>query len=66
MFIHNTFVDDCRNIPQEDFIKILNLYVNLYYKEDLNTEQGIVAMAINDLFKKANELNILENLIERN
>lgn len=64
--MHNTFVGDCRNIPQEDFIKILNLYENLYYKEDLNTEQGIVAMAINDLFRKANELNILENLIERN
>lgn len=62
----NVFVKECKNILQEDFIKILNLYANLYYKEDLNTEQGIVAMAINDLFRKAKELNMLENLSERN
>ena len=62
----NIFVDGCKNISQNNFMEILNWYRNLYYKENLNTEQGIVANAINNLFRKAKKLNILENLSERN
>ncbi len=39
-----------RNI--QDPLEILNWYRNLYYKERNNTEQGIMANAINDLFVK--------------
>ena len=38
-------------------LEILNWYRNLYYTENDNTEHGIVARAINDLFMKyKNEL----------
>lgn len=33
-------------------IEILNWYRNLYYTEPSNTERGIMANAINDLFMK--------------
>lgn len=33
-----------------DSLEILNWYRNLYYKEGNNTERGIMALAINDLF----------------
>ena len=36
--------------------EILNYYRNLYYKEPLTTEQGIVANAINEVF---NEMSVL-------
>lgn len=36
-------------------LEILNWYRNLYYKEESNTERGIMARAINDLFMKYKE-----------
>ena len=36
---------------------ILNWYRNLYYKEGKNTERGLMAMAINDLFMKMKRRN---------
>ena len=33
-------------------LDILNWYRNLYYKEGNDTERGVMAMAINDLFMK--------------
>ena len=33
-----------------DTLAILNWYRNLYYTESSNTERGIMARAINDLF----------------
>lgn len=38
-----------------DSLEILNWYRNLYYKEGSNTEKGIMARAINDLFMKYKE-----------
>lgn len=35
-----------------DPLEILNWYRNLYYKEPSNTERGIMANAISDLFMK--------------
>ena len=43
-------------------MNILNYYRNLYYKESLDTEQGIMARAINDMFMKAKKLEVLEEL----
>ena len=56
----NTFtrgVQGCNNS-----MEILNFYRNLYYKESQDTEQGIMAMAVNDVFMKAKELGVLEDL----
>lgn len=35
-------------------LDILNWYRNLYYKEGIATERGLMAMTINDLFMKYN------------
>ena len=43
-----TFIEGVK--PQDDYFKILNWYRNLNYKEGNNTERGIMANAINDLF----------------
>ena len=43
-----TFIDGVK--PEDDYFKILNWYRNLNYKEGNNTERGIMANAINDLF----------------
>lgn len=48
-------LDECMNI--------LNWYRNLYYQEKPDTEHGIMVRAINDMFMKAKELGILDNLI---
>ena len=48
----NAFVEEIHKSDMTDSIEILNWYRNLYYTEGLNTERGIVAMAINDLFMK--------------
>ena len=48
----NAFVEEIYKSDMTDSIEILNWYRNLYYTERLNTERGIVAMAINDLFMK--------------
>lgn len=44
----NHFVQGIR--PEDDFLEILNWYRNLYHAENPDTEHGIVARAINDLF----------------
>ena len=43
-----TFVQGVK--PEDDYFKILNWYRNLNYKESNNTERGIMANAINELF----------------
>ena len=43
-----TFIDGVK--PEDDCYKILNWYRNLNYKEEPNSERGIMARAINDLF----------------
>lgn len=40
------FTDQCKGLTS---IEILNLYRNLYYKEGVNTERGLVAAALNEL-----------------
>ena len=45
------------NVKKRDsYLEILNWYRNLYYTENDNTERGIVARAINDLFMSLNEV----------
>ena len=48
----NTFVEEVIEGDITDPIEILNWYRNLYYKEPSNTERGIMANAIGDLFMK--------------
>lgn len=52
----NYFVEEIYKNKITDPIEILNWYRNLYYKEGLNTEQGIVANAINELLKRIGEI----------
>ena len=46
------FTEEVIEDHMEDPLEILNWYRNLYYKEPSNTERGITANAINDLFMK--------------
>ena len=46
------FTEEVIEGNMEDPIEILNWYRNLYYREPVNTERGIMADAINDLFMK--------------
>lgn len=46
------FTEEVIEDHMEDPLEILNWYRNLYYKEPSNTERGIMANAINDLFMK--------------
>ena len=48
----NDFVEEVIEDNLADPIEILNWYRNLYYAEGNETERGIVANAINDLFMK--------------
>ena len=50
--VNNTFAEEVLEGHMEDPLEILNWYRNLYYKEPSNTEQGIMANAINDLFMR--------------
>ena len=43
-----TFIEGVKD--EDDYFKILNWYRNLNYKEGNNTERGIMANAINELF----------------
>lgn len=43
------FVEEVLN-NNMDTLEILNWYRNLYYKDGSNTERGIMARAINDMF----------------
>ncbi len=55
----NFFVAQCAGLTS---VEILNLYRNWYYQEGMNTEQGVVAAAINEIlpthtrFLKAQQL----------
>lgn len=54
----NNFVEEVYK-NEMDVLEILNWYRNLYYKEGNNTERGVMAEAINQLFPQyKNELNI--------
>lgn len=46
------FAEEVIENNMTDPLEILNWYRNLYYKEPSNTERGIMANAINDLFMK--------------
>lgn len=50
--VDNTFAEEVLEGHMEDPLEILNWYRNLYYKEPINTEQRIMANAINDLFMR--------------
>ena len=56
------FVEECKNI--KGCMNILNWYRNLYYKAEPDTEHGIIARAINDMFMKAKELGVLDELCD--
>lgn len=58
------FVEGCNKV--NGCMNVLNWYRNLYYKEDPDTEQGIMARAINDMFMKAKSLGVLDKLSEEN
>lgn len=68
--LNEMFVEEVRNHNMTP-IEILNWYRNFYYKEDDNTEQYIMAKAINDIFMcfkslyGSSEKNVLEMLEER-
>lgn len=68
--LNKMFVEEVRNHNMTP-IEILNWYRNFYYKEDNDTEQGIMARAINDIFMcfkdmyGSSEKSILEMLEER-
>ena len=47
----NNFVKDAYAYDMST-LEILNWYRNLYYKEGIETERGLMAMTINDLFMK--------------
>lgn len=47
---YDYFVEEVIESDMTDPLEILNWYRNLYYKEGSNTERGIMARAINDLF----------------
>jgi hypothetical protein len=46
------FVEEVKASNMTDPLEILNWYRNLYYTENDNTERGVMARAINDLFTK--------------
>ena len=50
--VDNIFAEEVLEGHMEDPLEILNWYRNLYYKEPSNTEQRIMADAINDLFMR--------------
>ena len=59
--LENTFVTGVHEIINNGAtlnVDILNWYRNLYYKEGNNTERGIIAHVINDIFMEMNVKNI--------
>lgn len=48
----NDFVKEVYKNKMTDPLEILNWYRNLYYKEGVDTERGLMAMTINRLFMK--------------
>lgn len=55
----NDFVREVYEHDMKDPMEILNWYRNLYYKEELTTERGLMAYTINDLFIKYEKLKEL-------
>ena len=62
MEVSEYFVKGCEK--QDGFMDILNWYRNLYYRAEPDTEHGIMARAINDMFMKAKELDVLDELCD--
>ena len=56
------FVEKCKNI--KGCMNILNFYRNLYYQDEPNTEHGIMARAINEMFMEAKQRRVLDALTE--
>lgn len=56
------FVEKCKNI--KGYMNILNFYRNLYYQDEPNTEHGIMARTINELFMEAKQRGVLDALTE--
>lgn len=50
--LEDWFVEEVKASNMTDPLEILNWYRNLYYTMSDNTEEGIMARAINDLFMK--------------
>lgn len=56
------FAENCENI--KGCMNILNFYRNLYYQDEPNTEHGIMARTINEMFMKAKQRGVLDALLE--
>lgn len=56
----NFFVAQCAGLTS---VEILNLYRNIYYKEGVNTEQGLLAAAINELLPTYTKLLEMQRLL---
>lgn len=50
MEYENSFVEEVKRYNMTDPLEILNWYRNLYYKEGADTERGLMARVINNLF----------------
>lgn len=59
----NLFVREVYGKDIREPLDILNWYRNLYYKEGLDTERGLMANTINDLFMQMNAK--MERIVER-
>jgi len=56
------FVEKCKNI--KGYMNILNFYRNLYYQDEPDTEHGIMARIINEMFMEAKQRGVLDALTE--
>lgn len=65
MTYENTFVREVKEKNITNPLEILNWYRNLYHTEDNHTEQGIMAYAINDVFKMLENDVVTENKIKK-
>lgn len=62
MKVNDYFVKGCDKL--NGFMDILNWYRNLYYQAEPDTEHGIMARAIDDMFMKAKKLGVLNELCD--
>lgn len=60
MTVSNYFVEEVENNNMPP-IEILNWYRNFYHTENNNTEQGIMVNAINDIFMRLRDMEILND-----
>lgn len=56
------FIEECKNI--KGYMNILNFYRNLYYKDEPDTERGLMARTINEMFMGAKQRGVLDTLKE--